>query len=221
MRFSIFGNWGHSPIATVDIDRGEHNSYFDNLGNAVKLAIAKGKNLWGANLWGANLQDADLSNASFCSASLRFADFTRAKLWGADFRGTDLRGAKGLPPEMVQPLLFLRDQPGKIRMYKLVTADGQGPYHRGILYEIGKTVSVKSANTNDWQECAEGISVGTLDWCFKHWKEGYRILIVEFEAKDIAAIPTAADGKIRLFRCTVVAEKELNYVALGLKKPTE
>ena len=40
-------------------------------------------------------------------------------------------------------------------------------------------------------------------------REGFRILIVEFTAKDIAAIPTGTDGKFRLHRCKVVAEKQV------------
>lgn len=50
----------------------------------------------------------------------------------------------------------------------------------------------------------------------REWKTGYKILIAEFTAKDIAAIPTATDGKFRVFRCKIVGEKDLK--ALGLEK---
>jgi hypothetical protein len=48
----------------------------------------------------------------------------------------------------------------------------------------------------------------------KEWKDGYRILIAEFTAKDIAAIPTATDGKFRVFRCKIVGEKDLKEIGL-------
>jgi len=42
---------------------------------------------------------------------------------------------------------------------------------------------------------------------------------VEFTAADIAAIPTATDGKFRLFRCRVV--EELDLAARGLLPTAE
>ena len=39
--------------------------------------------------------------------------------------------------------------------------------------------------------------------------EGYHIMIAEFEANDIAAIPICTDGKFRVHRCTIVGEKIL------------
>ena len=115
---------------------------------------------------------------------------------------------------------MLLDQPGKIRAYKLVDADLRSPIQSGgkLTYTIGEAVAVKDANTDPADHCAAGVNVATLDWCLKNWKEGRRILVVEFEAKDIACIPTATDGKFRLHRCTVVAEKPLDLPALGLVK---
>jgi hypothetical protein len=46
------------------------------------------------------------------------------------------------------------------------------------------------------------------------------VLVVEFTAKDIAAIPNG-DGKFRLHRCRVVGEKKIDPVALGLVKEEE
>lgn len=113
---------------------------------------------------------------------------------------------------------MLLDQPGKIRAYKLVNAKDEGPINGGLKYEIGKPVSVADANTDNTEQCAAGVNVATLPWCLREWRPGYRILIVEFEAKDIAAIPTGTDGKFRLHRCDVIAEKVLDYAALGLVK---
>jgi len=101
------------------------------------------------------------------------------------------------------------DQPGPVRLYKLVNENGEGPYNGGIKYSVGADVEVLNADTNPTVQCSRGISVATLDWCLGEWRPGYKIRIVEFEAKDIACIPTATDGKIRLYRCRVVGEKEL------------
>jgi hypothetical protein len=113
--------------------------------------------------------------------------------------------------------MMLLDQPGKIRAYKLVTADGYGPFNGGVLYEAGISVEELEADTDPNEHCGAGINVATLDWCIREWRETYRILVVEFEAKDIAAIPVATDGKIRLFRCDVVAEKNLAEIGVGVK----
>ena len=48
------------------------------------------------------------------------------------------------------------------------------------------------------------------------WEPSYRILVAEFTAKDIAAIPIATDGKFRVRRCKIVGEKDLK--SLGLVK---
>jgi hypothetical protein len=178
-------------------------------------------NLAGAYLAGANLAGAYLAGANLADADLADADLADANLAGANLADANLADAKGIVPERSTPLLMLLDQPGKIRAYKLVDADLRSPIQSAgkLKYEIGKTISVMDANTNPNNHCAAGVNVATLDWCLSNWREGCRILIVEFEAKDIACIPTATNGKFRLFRCDVVAEKTLDLVALGLKKP--
>jgi len=104
---------------------------------------------------------------------------------------------------------MLLDQPGTIHAYKLVTADGVGPFNGGITYQIGQSYEVADADTDANESCSRGIHVATLDWCLRHYSSGYRILIVAFTAQDIAAIPTGGEGKFRLFRCAVVGEKDL------------
>jgi hypothetical protein len=195
---------------------------------AVKEAVGAGANLARANLAGANLARADLADANLAGANLARAnlaganlaraDLADANLAGADLAGANLAraylaganlaGAKGVDPQRTNDLLMLLDQPGKIRAYKLVTADGYGPFNGGIKYEVGQTVSVKNANTDPRAACAAGINVAALPWCLNNYTQGYRILVVEFTAKDIAAIPNG-DGKFRLHRCKVVGEKTL------------
>jgi len=127
----------------------------------------------------------------------------------ADLSRADLSDADGIIPERCTPLLMLLDQPGPIRAYKLVTSAGVGPFNGGITYAIGETCEVADASTDTDLHCAAGINVATLDWCLNEWQPGYRVLIVEFTAADIAAIPTATDGKFRLHRCRVVGQKDL------------
>jgi hypothetical protein len=165
-------------------------------------------NLSGANLSGANLSDANLSDANLTGANLTRAYLTRAYL----------TRASGVQAARCTPLLMLLDQPGAIRAYKLVTADGVGPFNGGITYMVGQSYAVADANTDPLEQCAAGISVATLDWCLREWRVGWRILLVEFTAADIAVIPTATDGKFRLHRCAVV--EELDLVARGLVPAT-
>jgi hypothetical protein len=109
----------------------------------------------------------------------------------------------------------LRDQPGKLIKYKLVTKQGIGPFRGGITYEIGKSYEVSDASTDETVQCAAGINLATLPWCLREWKQGFRILIAEFTATDIAAIPFGTDGKFRVHRCTIIGERD------GLVKPPE
>jgi len=186
---------------------------------AVKAAIKAEANLSEADLFGANLSGADLfganlSGANLSGANLSGADLSRANLSRADLSGANLSGAKHVNPYRITPLLMLLDQPGPIRAYKLVTDAGVGPFKRGIVYTVGAEVEAPDANLDVSVQCAAGINLATLDWCMRQWREGYRILIAEFCAADIAAIPTATDGKFRVRRCRIVGEKDLAEIGL-------
>ncbi len=183
-----------------------------------------GANLFGADLAGADLSGADLSRANLSMATLSGADLSRANLFGATLSGADLSmatlsgadlaGAKHLNPLLTTPMYLLREQPGAIRAYKLVKADGVGPFNGGIVYRVGESYEVADANTNETEACAAGINLASLDWCLKEWCPGYRILVAEFMAADVAAIPIGSDGKFRVFRCRIVGEKTLAEVGL-------
>ena len=172
-------------------------------------------NLSRANLSGANLFCANLSGANLSGAYLSCANLSGANFSCANFSRADLSGAKGVNKNLCTPLQILLDQPSKIRAYKLVKENGEGPFNGGIIYKIGKTYSVKDADTTE-EQCAAGINVATLDWCMKEWYSGCRILLAEFVAKDIASIPLGTDGKFRLHKCKIVGEKDL--VEIGLVK---
>ena len=173
-----------------------------------------GAYLRGANLGDAYLGDANLGDANLAGAYLRGANLRGANLVDADLAGADLAGAKGINYNLCTPLAILLEQTGKIRAYKLVTAELTGPYYPTTTYEHGKTVTADVTCDDVHQQCAPGISVATLDWCMRNWKEGYRILIVEFDRADLVCIPIATDGKFRVRECTVVGEKDLKEIGL-------
>ena len=186
-----------------------------NLSGAnLSRADLSGANLSGANLSGANLSGADLSGADLSGANLSGADLSGAYLGGADLSGANLSGAMGVDLWRTSSLAMLRDQPGKIRAYKLVDVDGRGPHYPSITYTVGESYSVPDANTAETVQCGRGINVASMDWILREYVSGQRILVVEFEAADIAAIPLGTDGKFRLHRCTVVAEKDLKEFEL-------
>ncbi|MDE1828671.1 MAG: hypothetical protein KGH65_05930, partial [Candidatus Micrarchaeota archaeon] len=83
-----------------------------------------------------------------------------------------------------------------------------------------KSYEVADASTDENRQCANGINLATLPWCMHNWEPGYRILIAEFTAEDIAAIPLGNDGKFRVFRCKIVGEKDLVEICL-VDKPVE
>jgi hypothetical protein len=175
-----------------------------------------GANLAWANLAWANLTEANLAGANLAWANLTEANLTRANLMGANLTRANLTranltGAVGIVRERHVDLLMLLDQPGPIRAYKLVDSDGCSPIHDTKLrYAIGATVEVANASTDPNEPCGVGIHVATLPWVLREWREGFRVLLVEFTAADIACIPTATDGKFRLHRCTVVADKDVS-----------
>ncbi|MFA6168383.1 MAG: pentapeptide repeat-containing protein [Gemmatimonadaceae bacterium] len=175
-------------------------------------------NLSGAYLSRADLSGADLSRANLSGADLSGADLSGADLSRADLSGADLSRANGVNQWRSQPLMMLLDQPGKIRAYKLVDADGNSPMCKQqgctpIHYEIGKDYAIP-ADTDADRDCSHGLNVASMDWCLKERQDGWRVLIVEFEAADIACIPKASDGKFRVHRCTVVGEKDLSEMGI-------
>ena len=182
-------------------------------------ADLRGADLTDADLRGAYLRGADLADADLRGADLRGADLRGADLRGADLGGADLRGACGVNKYRTSPLYLLYDQPGPIRLYKLVTAAGRGPFNGcWITYAVGEEYAVADADTNESVGCGAGINLATLDWCLKEWCEGWRILVAEFTAADIAAIPIGTDGKLRVRRCVIVAEKSLDEVGITAER---
>jgi len=185
---------------------------------AVEEAVRKGVDLGSADLGSADLRSANLRSANLGFADLRFVDLRSADLGSANLGSADLGFAKGVSPEHSNELLLLREQVGKIRAYKLVTHDLKSPMRTDslITYEIGSTVQAK-ADTNEARDCGAGINLATLPWCLNEHRKGHRILVCEFTAKDIAAIPNA-DGKFRVHKAKVIRELDLTEMFEQEKK---
>jgi len=179
----------------------------------LSRANLSGVNLSRADLFRANLSGADLSGADLSWANLSRADLSRADLFGANLFGANLSGAENVTAKRTTPLALLLDQPGPIRAYKLVTKDGVGPFNGGLTYAVGESYVVDNADTDESHSCGAGINLASWSWCLSGWRDGYRILVAEFEAPDIACIPIGSDGKFRVHRCRIVAEADIGELS--------
>jgi len=178
---------------------------------SVKDCLERNKD---KSFYRANLRSADLRSADLRYADLRSADLHCADLRSADLHCADLRYAKGINKYLTTPLYSMLDQVGVIRAYKLVNDKNEGVYNGGLKYIVGETVEELKAETNEMKDCGAGINLATLDWCIKEWEKSYKILIAEFTKDDIACIPVSSDGKFRVYRCTIVGEKNLKEIWL-------
>lgn len=153
----------------------------------------------------ADLREADLRRADFQGADLREANLQEANLRGADlWEAKNIDRAKNFP---YPDLYILKSVEGKIKAYKLVDEKNEGIFNGGLKYKIGKVVEVEDFDDDERILCGEGINVATLSWCQNQKQDDtQKILEVEFEAKDIVAIPFATDGKFRVKKCKVLRE---------------
>ncbi|KKN59955.1 hypothetical protein LCGC14_0537050 [marine sediment metagenome] len=154
-----------------------------------------------AKLRFAELREADLSSANLSFADLRFAD-----LHSADLRSTDLsfaklshatfRFAKGIKINTCL-LNILRYQKGKLRAFRWQTK-----------YEVGKTYkeAIKNCDKDEGNSCGRGLNLATLEWCLQdtNFDLSKTYVEVEFDVKDIIAIPYASDGKFRVQKFRVI-----------------
>ena len=191
MIFEITNRWNGAIIFSLETE---------SLRLCVEAAVKQNINLRDSNLRGSNLRGSDLRGSN---------------LRGSNLRDSNLRDSKGANKNLVTPLRILLDQPGPVRAYKLVNENGEGPFNGGINYLNLKVdqFSVPSVDTDENKLCAPGIHLATLDWCMHEWKQGYRILIMEFIAADLC-VPTATDGKFRVRACRRVGEKDLKEIGL-------
>ena len=185
-----------------------YESENNTIKKTVIKAVAENADLSGADLSNADLSDADLRDADLRGAYLRDADLRNADLSGADLRGADLSNAylRGVDLKTNRnPLNILRYQTGTLRAFKYLNKDMRSPY-QGFKYEIGKEYKTDDYNENESEDCGKGISVATLEWCLKDTNKNLDIIYVEveFDAKDIVAIPYFTDGKFRVKKMKIV-----------------
>jgi len=189
-------------------------------------------NLWDADLSNADLSNADLSNADLSNANLWDADLSNADLWDADLSNADLRNANLRNADLsnaknyLPDLYILKQQSpnAKLKAWKFLN-DGKSPYQE-FPYKIKKTYTEKDCSTDERITCDEGLNVATLQWCLNDAGGKSEFMEVEFQAKDIVAIPIATDGKFRVKKFKTLrkisrkqAEKELyNLVSFGDEK---
>ena len=195
-------------------------------GANLQGADLQGANLWGANLWdanlqganlqganlqdanlqGANLQDANLWDANLQGANLQDADLQGANLWDANLWDANLQGANSLTKIHQSNLAILKQQKGKLIAFKYLKGS-TSPYQNQE-YKIGETYESDEYSGDERVLCAKGLNVATLDWCLRDTNcdltKAY--IEVEFDAKDIVAIPYNSDGKFRVKKLTVIRE---------------
>ena len=98
----------------------------------------------------------------------------------------------------------MKFQKGKLRAFKHLNGN-KSPYEN-FEYKIGKTYICKDYDSDERKLCSKGYNVATLDWCLKdtNYNLSKTYIIVEFEAKDIIAIPYNSDGKFRVKKMKIV-----------------
>lgn len=198
-------------MRVVIIDRDNSNVIVDGKYKDIKTAVEKNKShmryadLSNLDLEHIDLSNGDFSHATFYNSNLKRTSFRASNLYMANFSCADLTGALlyhanmsrcyllgtlGVDQDGINQLNMLYDQVGKIRMY-MSTNDNPNDI------AIGKKFT----------DC----DVYTLDHCVRQWCDADdKIYIVEFTAKDVLDITERMDGIVRVKKCTVVGEKNLD-----------
>jgi len=129
---------------------------------------------------------------------------TRKEILEKYKKDANLRNAENLPLSFKSDLNILKFQKGKIRAFKYLNGN-KSPYEH-IEYKIGKTYICKDFDDDERKLCSKGYNVATLDWCLRdtNYDLSKTYIIVEFEAKDIVAIPYNSDGKFRVKKMKIV-----------------
>jgi hypothetical protein len=206
-----YANLRYANLSSADLSYA--NLRYANLSSAdlsyadLSYANLSSADLSYANLRYANLSYADLSYANLRYADLRYANLSSADLSYANLSSADLSYAKNLPMLYRDNLAILQFQKHKLIAYKYLNADWGSPIQGNrIFYKIGETIEEKDCNTDIFQDCGSGLNVATLDWCLRDTGGDLdKIYIeVEFDPKDIAAIPYSTDGKFRVKKLKVL-----------------
>jgi len=123
---------------------------------------------------------------------------------------------------------ILKIQKNKLIAYKYLYGN-HSPY-KNFKYEIGKTYQIKTSDceTDETILCGPGLNVATLEWCLRDTNccinPNISYIEVEFDPKDIVAIPYNSDGKFRVKKLKVIrklSEKELEKALKPLNPSKE
>ena len=177
VKIEIKSVWGKVLFSYSCID--------NSIKRTLVKAVDRGANLGEANLWGANLWEANLREAN---------------LWGAN-----LGEAKNIFNIYKSDLSILKFQKGKLRAFKYLNGT-TSPYQNNMEYKVGKIYTEKKCDKNEFVLCGAGLNVATLDWCLKDTDCDLdkTYIEVEFDVKNIVAIPYNSDGKFRVRKLKVI-----------------
>ena len=126
----------------------------------------------------------------------------RGKMGDANLSGANLSGADLLMSVCNLYSLKLLPKSTKLRYWKYLT-NGKSPY-QGFAYKVGEVYTFDEYSEDEKKLCAEGGNVATLQWCLQDGYIADEFIEVEFQVKDIAAIPYYSDGKFRVKRFKVL-----------------
>jgi len=158
-----------------------------------------------ADLRFADLRSADLSSADLRSADLRYANLRSANLRSANLRSADLRSAKYKEPIFLPDIYSLKLLPEEtILTFWKFLKNGHSPYNGNIEYKVGEEYKFSDCVKSEYLECAKGGNVATLMWCLKSDFGADEFIEVQFQVKDIGALPICSDGKFRVKKFKVL-----------------
>ncbi len=151
------------------------------------------------------------------------------------------RKKRKLPVVVVTPENILQIKKMKnviLHAFRYTKPDGRSylkPNTKPVLVTKPEAIlKVKNANTNNRQDCARGVNVGTAEFCRKGVEDSWhkrKAWLVEFRPQDVAATPYDLDtdwggkriktpyNKFRLFRCRVVKQVTLKTLKKLAPRP--
>ena len=143
------------------------------------------------------------------------ADLRSADLRSANLSYADLRYAKNLLPAFnMDNLSILKNQKNKLIAYKYLDGDQSPTNSKKLTYKVGKVITEKDCNFDEFEQCGAGLNVATIEWCLRETSQDLdrTYIEIEFDPKDIVAIPWGTDGKFRVSKLKVLrklTKKEL------------
>jgi len=204
---------------------GSNLSESDLRGSDLRESNLSGSNLSESDLSWSDLRGSNLSGSNLRESNLSGSDLSWSNLSGSNLSGSNLSSIKYKEPLFLPDLYSIKILPKttKLIYWKYLT-NGKTPYQNAT-YEVGKIYRFDNCNSNESESCGEGGNIATLTWCLKDNLMANEFLQVEFQVKDIVAIPYATDGKFRVKKFKVLKQftrKEvLKLLNNAMKKETK